>query len=65
VHVREIGGGGPIDCFGAKLDVWELLEEILGRPCFVHGPFFNWGGEDEGLIGPVLGVVIGRQIVKS
>jgi hypothetical protein len=65
VHVIHIRLRGPIDCFSAELDIWKFLEKILGRPFSEHGPLFDWGGEDEGFVGPVLGVVIGRQIVKS
>lgn len=64
-HVGCVFGERPVDGFGAEGRVWEVLEEVGGRPGAVNGPFFHRGGQDERLIGPGFGIFCGCEVSES
>ena len=51
LHVVDVRVKGPVDCFGAELDVPVDLEQRVDGPCLVDGPLCRRLGDDEGFVG--------------
>lgn len=62
VHVRYVGRCGPVNCFGAEFNRGEFGEEVRRCPGAVDGPLLDRLGQNKGLVGPIGGVVLRRQV---